>query len=91
LDESPPDCFENREFNMVCYYFVNNKKLKMLVTEDSVRTEQKYKTEKEVANFCNVFVGSNYSTTQFPFFENVPGSESSTSGRRYSRLIFIIF
>jgi hypothetical protein len=66
-------------------------KLKLLVTEETCRTEQKYKVEKEVGNFCNVFVGSNYSTTQFPFFENVPGSESSTSGRRYTRLIFYYF
>jgi hypothetical protein len=55
----------------------------MLVTEDSIRVEQKYKVEKEVRNFCNVFVGSNYATTEFPFFEHVSGSESGTNGRRY--------
>jgi hypothetical protein len=57
-------------------------KIKMLVTEDAIRVEQKYKAEKEVRNFCNVFVGSNYTTTQFPFFENKSDSESGKNGRR---------
>jgi hypothetical protein len=71
LDESPPNAFQVGEYNMV----------KSIITEEKLRIEEKFKPEREVLNYVNLFVGTNHSTTQFPFIQST-GSHHAEKGRR---------
>jgi hypothetical protein len=71
LDEAPPNAFQQNELCMVILiYFLQ---IKAIASEDTLRIEQKYCPERETQNFINVFISSNYKTTEFPFIMNSTG------------------